>query len=508
VTLEELTVEESGQLLSAHLGKSRVAAEQRPVRDIIARCARLPLALAIVAARAAHHQQFPLSVFADELRDVDDRLEVLAGGEASADVGAVFSWSYGALTSDAARLFRLLGLCPGPDISVAAAASLAGVPARQVRTVLAELVRANLVVEPVYARFAMHDLLRAYAGRLASVQDSDEQRRAAYRRLLDHYLQTAYTAALLLEATRAPIALVSPDPVVTPEQPQDHDQALAWFVAEHANLLAAINLAAGIGSDAHVWQLAWTLATFLDRQAEWDDWVQIQLAAVNAAQRQADPVARAQAHRLLAGAFLRLDRVSDADTHLRIALDMHRQANDSVGEGHTWLDISRVSMMQGDNTAALGEAQRALALFESAGERAGQGDALNAVGWFHILLGDYELALAACERALGLQQELGDRPGQGATWDSLGYAHMHREDYPQAIASFDRAIEVFREIDDRYQQADTLTRLGDAHSGAGDVPVALDVWKHALSIFTELDHPDADEVRAKIDRLGHCDRAR
>src|SRR5262249_25342534 len=151
-----------------------------------------------------------------------------------------------ALSPAAAGLFRLLGLHPGPDLSAAAAGSLAAVPPAETRRLLAELARASLLTEHVPGRYGFHDLLRAYAADLAHTVDPDHQRRAPLGRMLDHYRPTASTADRLLYPARDPIplALPPPSPGVTPEQPAGHGQALAWLAAEHPVLLAAVGLAA------------------------------------------------------------------------------------------------------------------------------------------------------------------------------------------------------------------------------------------------------------------------
>jgi hypothetical protein len=187
ISLDLLTDEEARQLLARVLGVDRVAAEPAAVAEIITRCARLPLALALVAARAAVGPHGELQLLAEELRDTQQRWQLLTGDEPTTNVQAVFSWSYQALTPHAARLFRLLGLHPGPDIAAAAAASLAGLPPSTVRPMLAELVRASLLAEHSPGRYAFHDLLRAYATDLAQRTDSDRQRHAATARILNHY---------------------------------------------------------------------------------------------------------------------------------------------------------------------------------------------------------------------------------------------------------------------------------------------------------------------------------
>jgi hypothetical protein len=162
------------------------------VDQIIEACARLPLALAIVAARATTHPTFPLAALAAELRASRGRLDAFATGQPCSDLRAVFSWSYHTLSPAAARLFRLLGLHPGADIATNAVANLAGT---SVQPLLAELTRAQLIVEHAPGRYAFHDLLRAYAAELAHVVDSEADRTAALRRVLDWYLHTADLAA-------------------------------------------------------------------------------------------------------------------------------------------------------------------------------------------------------------------------------------------------------------------------------------------------------------------------
>ncbi|WP_306344826.1 NB-ARC domain-containing protein [Micromonospora sp. 4G55] len=138
--LDLLTEAESRELIARRVGAARVAEEVAAVRRIVASCGGLPLALAIVAARAATHPEFTLDALAGELRAARG-LDAFAAGDTAADVRAVFSWSYRSLSPPAARLFRLLAAHPGPEVTVATAASLAGRPPDQVRSELRELAR-------------------------------------------------------------------------------------------------------------------------------------------------------------------------------------------------------------------------------------------------------------------------------------------------------------------------------------------------------------------------------
>src|SRR5262249_25421672 len=148
-----LTPDEARQLLARRLGPDRTAAEPNAVDQIITSCARLPLALAIAAAHAALRPGTPLHVLADQLRDAQQRWHTLTGDDPTTDPRAVFSWSYQALPPDAARLFRLLGLPPGPALTAPAAASLTALTLAQVRPLLTELTRTNLIIEHTPGRY-------------------------------------------------------------------------------------------------------------------------------------------------------------------------------------------------------------------------------------------------------------------------------------------------------------------------------------------------------------------
>jgi tetratricopeptide (TPR) repeat protein/DNA-binding XRE family transcriptional regulator len=502
ILLDLLTFNEARDLLSRRLGPGRVAAEPAAVDEIIACCDQLPLALSIVAANAATHPQRSLTAFADQLRDSRDRLDALSTNDTLAtDVRAVFSWSWRALGKEPARLFRLLGLHPGPDVSAAAAASLAAIPLGQARSMLDHLADTHLIDEHAPGRYTLHDLLREYAADLARATETEEQRHAVTGRMLDHYLHTAYSAARLLNPHREPIALSPPQPGVTVTGLAGHDQAIDWFTAEHRVLLGAIDHAAATGFETHVWQLALTLDIFLNRRGHWRDWAATGRAALAAADRLADPFAQGRAHRNLARACLPLGRLDDARTHLRHALDLFGEAGDRVGQADAHLRLANVGERQGRHAEALDYSRRALHLYRAAGHRLGEALALNAVGWYHAHLGEYRAALPACEQAIALLQELDNRPGQAATWDSLGHAHHYLGHRTQAVASYQHAIDLYRDLGDRYHEAAARAHIGDSHHAAGDADAARTAWRRALTILDQLDHPDAHQVRTKLHGL-------
>jgi DNA-binding SARP family transcriptional activator/Tfp pilus assembly protein PilF len=497
VVVDLLSTDEARQLLSRRIGESRVLAETQAADNIIVLCARLPLALMLVAARAASHPGFRLAALAAELREAGGSLDAFDGEDQATNVRGVFSWSYQRLSVSGRGLFRLLGLHFGPDVSMPAVASLAGMPKEQVRHALAELTRAHLVSERIPGRFAFHDLLRAYATEAAYTHDPDDYRYAARYRVLDHYLHTAYRADGLLNQHRdRPFTLADASPGVTPERPADQKQALAWFESEHAVLLAALRHATGF--DTHIWQLAWALASFFEYQGHWRDWRDSQSMALDASRRLSDKLAQALSHRLLGSAFVQLRSYDHAHKHLHHALDLFGERGDNAGQAEAYRNLARMLERQGRYQEALPHAQQALALFEAAGHDSGRARALNAVGWFHAQLGDYEQGLICFQQALNLQREIDDQFGLAETYDSLGYAHRRLGHQREATTCYEQAVNLYCEFGDRYNEADTRVSLGDAHQAIGDYESARIAWQRALTILEQLDHPRADMVRAKM----------
>ncbi|OLE29796.1 MAG: SARP family transcriptional regulator, partial [Actinobacteria bacterium 13_1_20CM_3_71_11] len=492
--LDLLTPDEARQLLTRRLGVDRVAAEPSAVAEIVALCAGLPLALAIVAARAATQPEYALADLAAELRGLD----TLSGGDAATDVRAVFSWSYQALGGTAARLFRLLGLHPGPDIARDAAASLAGEP---VDALLAELAGAHLVAVQTPGRYSFHDLLRAYAVEQAHAVDSEADRRAAVRRLVDYYVQTAHAAAVAVQPHRD--LGTPPDAAggVTPTPLDAAPPALDWFTAEHAVLMGILDRAVREGFDLHAWHLAWVLMTFFDLRGHWHDWADAARVALGAAERLGDRPRVAQSHRGVAGAYTQLGRYEDAYEHYRRAYLIYGELGDVMGQGRTSLTLSQVFDRQARYREALSHGEQALSFFRAAGHTVGQARALNAIGWYHAQLHDYEQALACCEPALELLQEVGDQRGTAETWDSIGYAQHHLGRYAEAVSSYRNAIALCRELGDRYHEASCLNHLGDTYLAAGDADAARRAWQAGLDIHGRLDRPGGDELRAKLAAL-------
>ncbi|MFI5066814.1 MAG: BTAD domain-containing putative transcriptional regulator, partial [Streptosporangiales bacterium] len=445
LTLDVLADAEAEELLTRHLGPDRVTGDPSASAELIQLCARLPLALSIAAARTASQPGLSLAALTAELRDARGRLDALDAGHAATNVRAVLSWSYQQLDAATARLFRLLGLHAGPDVSAAAAASMAGLPLDEARRSLSELTRAHLLTEHAPVRFSSHDLLRAYAAELTQSADSEAERRAATGRMLDHYLHTANSAGLQLHPTRRPVTLAPLRPGAAPEHIGDVGHALAWFEAERRVLMAAAERAAETGFDTPAWQIPWALSRFLDTRGRWHEWALTEQIALAAAERLGDRAAQAGAHQRYGYAHARLGSYEDAHAHLGLALGIHTERGDQAGQAYVHNALAITLHFQDRYEEALDHARQALDLYTALGDQSGRALALNSLGWFYALLGDHQQAVRYCEQAIGLFRDLGNQDGLAGALDTLGYAHQQVGNYAEAIACYQQAVDLDRQ---------------------------------------------------------------
>jgi tetratricopeptide (TPR) repeat protein len=410
----------------------------------------------------------------------------------------VLSWSYRSLSPPAARLFRLLGLHPGPDIGAGAAASLAGVALERGRTMLGELTRLHIAAEPAADRFGLHDLLRAYALERAEADETAAERHAAAHRVLDYYLHTAHAMSRVLSAPRNAITLAPPQPGVLREELGGYQQAWSWAEAECPVLLAMVALAADTGFARHAWQLARTLDTFLSRRGRWPELAHAQRLALGAAHQAGDLAGQAHAQCGIGWTYVSQGSYDDGRTHLREAAELFRQLGDKSGEARACVRAGQAFWREGRLREACRSAERALELYRASGDRVGQAGALNNIGLYHLRLGAYERGLDCCRQALAAFRELGDHRGEASTLDSLGDGYHGLGRTGDAIACYQESLTAFRELGDRYNQAEILTHLAAAHQTGGDAPLARDCLEQALAILTELEHRNAAEVRARL----------
>lgn len=500
--LDQLTSAEAHDLMARRLGTVRPTAEPRATDEIITRCARLPLALAIVAAHAVAHPGFPLSAIAEELRDSHGSLDAFASGDdITTDVRAVFSWSYKAVSPPAARLFRLLGLHSGPDISAPAAAALAGLPLRQTRGLLVELTRAHLLTEHFPGRRTLHDLLRVYAAERVHAEETPQERERAVERLLAWYLHTADAAYPHITPQRRRISLEPPPALCRPLEFTTHDQALDWCETERANLVAAVHQAAGSGLPGIAWRLPAVLWGFFYLRSHTHDWVDTARAGLAAARAGDDSWGEAQGLADLAAALRGSGRFDEAIDTFRRAMIAYRELGDKDARGSTVTNLGDTYLQSGQLDRAVEYIRRGLAVERVVGSAWGEGISLCNLGDVYQRLGRFDEAVGCLEQALTVLRASGNRWVEGVTLDILGTVHSRLHRYDGAVEYYHQALKAHRDVGNRWGEGHTLGNLGDTQLAAGEPEAARDSWRQALAIFEEFDHRDAAKIRYRLDRL-------
>jgi tetratricopeptide (TPR) repeat protein len=539
--LDLLPPEDAVVLLGALIG-GRVVAEPDAAAALAGQCARLPLALRVAAELAAARPSTSLAQLVGELADEQRRLDLLdAGGDPRTAVRAVFSWSYRHLPAEAARAFRLLGLHPGPDLDLYAAAALTHTGLEQAQHLLDLLARAHLVQPTSPGRYGMHDLLRAYANDLAGIEDCQKERWAALTRLFDHYLATAAAAMDTLHpAEQCHRPRIGPP--ATPSPPvADPPAARAWLDAERITFTTVSAYTAARGWPGHTTGLSSTLFRYLDIGGHYPDAVAIHTHALHAARDADDPTGEARALTNLGIVYWRQGRYQQAAEHHQQALTLAREIGDQVDEARALNNLGLVYWQQGRYPQAAEHLQQGLALFREIGDQVGEAYALTDLGAVYWQQGHYGQAAEHHQQALTLARELGHRTGEARALDNLGAIYRRQGHYRQATDHLQQALALFREIGhrtgeamalngvgethqatgrheqanahhaaaltlatqigERYEQARAHDGLAHTHHATGDPQQARHHWRQALALYTELGVPEADDVHAHLTAL-------
>lgn len=498
LTLNPLTHTEAHDFLAKRLSAERLAAEPEAAAELIEYSARLPLALAIIAARAATNPGFPLSAIAEDLKECQGSLDAFAGGDITMDVRAVFSSSYNALSGPAARMFRLLGLHSGPDISTPAAAGLAELPLREARGLLGELKRANLLIEHHPGRYTLHDLLRVYAAERVHAETTPQERDRAVERLLTWYVHTADAAYTQITPHRPRIALEPKPPSCRPLAFTTHEQALDWCTIERANLVLAVHKAAESGLPGIAWRLPALLWGFFYLRTHMKDWVDTARTGLSAARSAHDREGEAQGLMDLAAALRLSGEIDEAIDHLHQAMVLYRELGDTYGRAVAVANLGDGYVEAGQLGKAVEYIRRGLALFRVLGSTWSQGIDLSNLGDVYQRLGRFDEATDCLEQALTVLRVSGDRWVEGITLDILGTVRHRLHQHDDAVTHYQQALEAHRDVGNRWGEGHTLGHLGDTYLASGQPKAARTSWRLALAILESFDHPEAEEIREKL----------
>jgi len=473
------------------------------IERVINACARLPLALSVAAARA-RQGGFSLATIAAELREAGDRLRALSAGDPASDVTTVFSWSYAALPALAARLFRLIGLNPGPDISVPAAASLAGRPVPETARALDVLAHASLLVEHRPARYSCHDLLRAYAMQLSQASDnragdgSAAEPEPALHRLRVWYLHTAAEADRRLAPQRRQFQMVETPELCQPLTFQRCETAIDWCDAEAANVLAVAAQAAGTVDNVLAWQLPAAMWSYFHMRNRWTDLLASYELGLTAARHARDLTGEAWMLNDLGDACRELRRYDDGLNYLEQALACGDEVNDGYLRASILNNLAGIYAGLDRMEQALTLAEQALAAFRAIGDQRGEAILLNNLGEAYRQVGNMEQSLRHLEQARAVFADSGNSYGEGFVLDNLGLTHLASDRAELAVDHFHAAIRLRRGSGDRRGEASSLSHLGDALANTGRAVPARQAWRQAGDIFEDLGDPRAAELAAKL----------
>lgn len=484
VELDVLSEHAALALFQHAVGATADPGEEPGVAEVVRLCGYLPVALQIAAARLRQRPAWTAARLAERLRDEHRRLTELASTDRS--VVASFVLSHRHLGPLPRRLFRLLGLVPGPDIDDYAAAALAGEPVAEVRRALAELVDLHLLQRRGQDRHTFHDLLRAHARRTVRLEETDAARHAAITRLLDYYLHTAAAAAdQIMRNRRAGTIDITAEPAHAPAF-ADHAAAVEWLLIERVNLMAAINLAAHQDWPTHAWQLAHALWWFFHLRGYTTDLVATQsvaLAAVHANSLTADPRGEATVLTNLGAAFAQSGLPSEAVPLLERALALHREGGDRLSEAATLLNLSGVYYRLGAERAAIDCAYQARALYQGLGDRWGEATALNNAGIAYNQAGEPDRALAHLGEALAMREQLGTAPGLARVLGNYGWSLVLLDRPAEALPWLQEALRLNRQSGSRWDEGCILSDTGVAHARLGDFEAAFDCHRQALAMI-------------------------
>ncbi len=485
-----LELPEAVSLLRALIG-SQVDDEPAAAIMLADQCGRLPLALRIVAERAAARPGVPLADLTAELADLRHRLAAMqAGADERTAVRAVLSWSCQRLEPGAAQAFRMAALHPGPDLDAYALAALAGTTPALAGQQLSELARAHLVQPAGPGRYGLHDLLRGYGTELVAAQDGAQARNAALTRLFDYYQDTARSAmeagfpeqSQRWPAGQRPPGLTVPDFSAPPA-------ALAWLDAELPALLAAIAYTDENGWPGHTTGLAAALYRYLDTGGHFAEAISIHTHARRAARRTGDAAAEADA---LAGLGLvhgHQGRHLQATKCFRQALARYRQVGDHAGQARALNYLGLIHCQHGRHPEATSDLQQAAALYQAAGDRVGQAYALSNLGVVAGREGRDELATSHQQQALALLGAARHRNGQAIVLERLSVLALRQGRFQEATSLLQRALTRYRSAADRQGQASALARLGVISLRQGRYHRAASQFDQALAGYREIGDP-------------------
>jgi tetratricopeptide (TPR) repeat protein len=504
VQLDPLATEAAVELLEVTLADGRVAAQPAEARALVELCAGLPLAVRVAGARLAARPRRHLTTMVRALTEERGRLEALAI-EGDHNVRAALDLSYQGLTDEAARLYRLLGLHPGPEFGSAVAGAALG-SGRDADGPLDLLYDANLLIDTGDERYRFHDLVRLHAAEKAEEDEPAEERAAALRRIADHYLATATRAEEIVDPQHRTLERdYGPSAPVCGEFGVDTDSALDWLENELPNLMAVIRIARPAGFPTVAWQLADALWPLFLRRKFYEDWRAAHREGLLAAEELGDAVA--QCRMLTSGGMGELG----TGDHER-ALEMFERAARTFRAGGNALGHARTLNYQGLAHQRLGRLDRAAEFFARAAEELPAVGDPRAGGLARLNLADialerglWEQAVTDADAAHTTLSRAGDAYNAARAATLLGRAHLGRDRLDLAEDQLSAALTTLRGMAAHYETARAVESLATLAERRGQTDLARERYREALDLYSAVGRSKsahAEAVRTRLGRLG------
>jgi tetratricopeptide (TPR) repeat protein len=497
VSMNHLTEAEAVGLLRHIIGDSRVDNEPAAALDIARHCALLPLALRIAAEQTAARVQVALAEVAGDLADEQQRLNRLDTDDPSTAVRVVFSSSYRALPADPARVFRLLGLHPGPDISIEAAATLIDSTPAEARRVLDRLTGLHLLEETTHGRYHFHDLLRLYAGEAAHDEETNHDLRAAERRILGWYLHAFHDAGMILYPGSPNLLKPIAGLTYWPPSFSTADQAIEWSERDLVNSLAATRRAAESGHHDLAWRIPVMSYCIFYMRKYWDDGIIALKVGLSSARSIQDHNGEAYILVCLGSTHHDLRQFDDALDCFHHALRLFRDTGDRWGEGIALFGLGGTYRGLREFENATDCCRQCLSIFRETGDPLAESLVLIQLGYATGGLCQFNEAIEYFQAAVTISEAPSKRI-HGWTQHGLSYAHRGLGQYLKAIEHSEQALVLFEETHDPWGQGETLYGLGRAQHNSGQHDAAHHSLTRALAIFEDLSTQRAELVRAYL----------
>jgi tetratricopeptide (TPR) repeat protein len=402
----------------------------------------------------------------------------------------VFQLSYDALDPARRQLFRLLGVHPGPDITAAAAAALAGIEPVDAEHALESLLDEHLLEQTVPDRYHLHELLHTYAAGHCASHDTPDERATATTRLLDWYVAATDAATTVIRPFPVPIRWQGPPSPTPGPRFADEQQGFAWLDAEYPSLVAMIRLASDGPWYAHAIQLTHLLRSYFIKRGLNKDRIMLQQRAEKAARRLGDTNALAHTLTDLGSASILTGDILGATTYLRQALDLHRQLADRRGEATTLGDLGVVYSRLGRHSEALDYYGASLDLLRDYDDVFGQATLLSSISIEMHLLGRDREALHLGQQAIRLQLRRGERGLPGIL--NLAWICGRLEQHTDAIEYTRRALELYPPGLGGFGEIVALVNLSFSYARVNRQAEAVSTGHRALALAKQLAYPDAE----------------